>query len=191
MQIRAKGEAGRWVQLTLEEEEWQRIHRDLLPPDALPATVATVQEADHLFDQIARRGALRYLGRLLSQRELLSTQLQSRLEQRGLTRVCALELVSECLEKGFIDDRRWVEGYLRGQKRRLRGPLAISARLRGKGVAPTLIDEAVQLSCTPEEQRAAIEALLEGRLKSYDRDKRYRALVRRGFDSDLIRERLK
>jgi regulatory protein len=186
VQVQAKIESGRWVQLTLDGEEWGSIHRDLLPPNGVPATVSTREEIDLLI----RKGALRYLGRLLSQQELLSSQLQSRLVHRGLSQNVAAELIAECVSSGFIDDQRWVEGYLRGQKRRLRGPAAISARLRSKGVTSSLVKEAVQEASAPEEQRAAIDLLLEGRLRGHSREKAYRALMRRGFDMEFILERL-
>lgn len=186
LSLEAVAKSGGWIDLLLDGEPWQTVHRDLLPLNPLPASVASPEEGESLLE----RGALHYLGRLLSQREYLSRQLLQRLIQRGVERERAATLIRTCEERGLIDDRRWVQGYLLGQKRRMRGPAAVTARLRAKGVSSTLIEEEVVPLCDADEQRLTIEQLLDGRLSGYDREKAYRALVRRGFDIELIVEQL-
>lgn len=133
--------------------------------------------------------ALAYAGRLLSQRDLLESQLRERLAKRGAEGETVSDVISRLEKMGWIDDRRWIEGYIRGQLRRLKGPMAIRLKLIQKGAPRHLIEEQIGF-LSEEVQREQIDALLEKRYRGKERHKVYQALVRRGFAPSLVRERL-
>jgi len=133
-----------------------------------------------------RAKALRYVSYVLAKSDLLESQLRERLQRREYAPGVIDEVIDEGKRLGWIDDRRAIDGFVRGQQRRLKGPRAIQAKLIQKGAPKELIEE--RLEQTREDQRHSIEQLIEGKYRERERHKTYAALVRRGFDPAVVRE---
>lgn len=130
--------------------------------------------------------------RLLTGNPRTRKQLADALRKREIPDEVADEVLSRFEEVGLINDGAfadaWVESrhHGRGLARR-----ALAQELRTKGVAPTLIDEAVsQLDSEQEEERA--RELVDRKLRStqgLDRDKRLRRLAgmlaRKGYSQGM------
>lgn len=155
--------------------------------DRPPPKVDGEAEANEWFVKAQRRAAFLYLGRLLTHRDMLEKQLRSRLKERGVSIECIDEVICRCSEMGWIDDRRWIDGYVRGQERRLKSPMAIRCKLIQKGAPRALIEERLLSLNGEEEQRRLITELLDRRYRGKERHKVYQALVRRGFNPGVVR----
>jgi len=88
----------------------------------------------------ARRLALGWLGRRDHGRE----EMRRRLARRGFGARIVAELVEDFDARGWLDDGRFAENYARSRARRGYGPLRIRAELEGLGVAPDLVEVALE-----------------------------------------------
>ncbi|MFC5724718.1 recombination regulator RecX [Streptomyces gamaensis] len=130
--------------------------------------------------------------RLLTGSPRTRKQLADALAKRGIPDEAAREVLARFEDVGLIDDAAfagaWVESrhHSRGLARR-----ALARELRTKGVAASVIDEAVGALDPEQEERTARE-LVERKLRStrgLDRDKRVRRLAgmlaRKGYSEGL------
>jgi regulatory protein len=131
------------------------------------------------------RGAKRYALKRLSMQAMLSTALSDALRERLVSESVIEKVISECLESGYIDDKEWVDAFVRGQKRKRVGPEMIRMKLVQKGVDPSLMEEEV-------DESAQIRDLLESRfrnrnLRDYkEKQKVIAALMRKGYHLGAI-----
>lgn len=135
--------------------------------------------------------AKKYLLAALCKESLCSPQIRQRLKRREVPEEMVEELIAEVTRLGFVDDRAWVESFVRRQQSRRDGPMTIKLKLRAKGVDPRLIAELVPRD--ESMQREQILDLLRTRYRKYDiadfkqKQKAIGALARKGFDLELIR----
>lgn len=136
------------------------------------------------------QAAKKYLLGALCKESLCTPQIRQRLKRREVPEEMTEDLIAEVTRLGFVDDRAWVESFVRRQQARRDGPMTIKLKLRAKGVDPQLIAELV-----PKDeslQRDQIADLLKTRYRKYDvtdfkqRQKAIAALARKGFDIELI-----
>ncbi len=132
---------------------------------------------------------------------LLSTQPRTRAElERSLLRAGAPEeIVAAVLDRlervGLVDDTAYAQAYVRtGVGVRRRGTRSLRAELRGRGVAPEVIDLAAA-EVDDDDERATAVALARrrapgmARLAPEVRRRRLMGLLlRRGFSSSVINE---
>jgi regulatory protein len=152
-----------------------------------PAALAALQD-----DEGTRR-ALDDALRFLSFRPRSVMEVQRYLARRQVEQATAERVLDRLQELGLLDDRqfaaRWVENR---QAFSPRGPRALRAELRQKGVAQPEIEEALQDA--GDDGEATAEALARSRLsrlRGLDapsfRKKLGEFLMRRGFDYDVAR----
>ena len=111
------------------------------------------------------------------------------------------EIIDKLVGLGYVDDRRFATGLVRRMRGAGHARARITARLREKGVPPTMIDEVWQEEEGPAELAAAWQAARRRRLGPYaidpptDRDARAKErrrqlahLARRGFSFDVARQ---
>ena len=118
--------------------------------------------------------------RLLAMRDHSTHELRQKLIKRKATDLEAA--ITRCQELGYLDDRRWAEAILRREVRRGHGPHWIANILHRNRLPRATIRE---LLATVDEG-AAIQALLEGRLKGRTPQKARAALARRGFTAAAV-----
>ncbi len=87
----------------------------------------------------ARAAALR----LLTRREHAAGELLRKLEQRGIEREEAREVIAELSQAGWQSDARYASEYAHAHAARGDGPLKIRAALQAQGVAQAQIEEAL------------------------------------------------
>lgn len=134
--------------------------------------------------------AKRYLLAALCKQSLCTSQIRQRLKRREVPPEMIEELIEEVIRLGFVDDKQWVESFVRRQQARHDGPMAIKLKLRAKGVEGDLIDELVPRD--ESLQLEQIQELLQSRYRKFDltdfkqRHKAVAALARKGFNLDII-----
>jgi regulatory protein len=121
--------------------------------------------------------------RLLSKRELSSSQALKKLLDREFPGEEAQAAVVECQEAGYIDDGRYAERRVRYLLRRRKSNSYIRQKLVQEGIAPELIEAALPSS---DEQEEALAHLLRTRYADKPREKTIQALQRQGFPLYLI-----
>ncbi len=130
-------------------------------------------------EHAARLSALRLLRtRLRSEQEL-----QRRLERDAIPAAVAARVIRRLRESGIVDDRRFADAYVHDLT--LRGTAGISIlrrKLREKGLAPDVIDEALAPHRSQEGQNALATASAQRYLRTRGaRSKADRLALRRGL----------
>lgn len=156
----------------------------------------------------AREAALRLLGA----RPRSTAELRARLRREGVPVESATSVITDLTRAGYLDDLEFARAWVRNRLAvRPCGALRLRSELRGKGVAASLIEQAIREVYGEEEAAVAQEAanaaggpaetgeerraraLAERRLRAYTRlgwDVRVRRLAallqRRGFAAPTI-----
>lgn len=84
--------------------------------------------------------------RLLARREHSRFELKNKLLKRGVDKNIVSTLLADLCGHDLVSDKRFTEIYVRARKNRGYGPLKIHAELRERGVAETLIRDALEAS---------------------------------------------
>ena len=138
----------------------------------------------------ARLAALR----LLNRRDYCAAELAARLVERGVDESAAARVVQALGRERMVDDARYAEHYVAWHAGRGQGPIRIAHELKELGVAPALVDEAVQATSSDWRARCARvrrrrfgdEAPAEWK----ERARQARFLQYRGFSADQVRAAL-
>jgi regulatory protein len=146
-----------------------------------------VLEFNALEVQLAKRSALKRL----SMQAMLSNRLIEFLKIRLVSNRAIEIVLQELNESGFINDKSYVDSFVRVQKARCLGPRAIAQKLALKGIKQNQSLKNLE-AYQPEDQKLAISHLLKTRYASRnlkdprDKQRTIAALARRGFDFSLI-----
>lgn len=110
-------------------------------------------------------------------------------DKLGVSEQIAERVLQRLIEKGYIDDekfaRYWIENRNQTKGSSLR---KLTAELRIKGVAQSLIDEIIVESSRNDDSE--IDKILLKKRNKYDDQKLMQYLVRQGFSYDLIRAKI-
>jgi regulatory protein len=134
-----------------------------------------------------------YAVKLLSIRDYTATELLRKLEAKfGNSTETATGVINDLSAKGFLDDRRYVQNYLR--RKPGFGPERVRAELLERGVASTIVEQELAEAERPS-LRAILDATMTGWNLSYPMDSSdvarvFRRLARLGYPEDDIREEL-
>ena len=130
---------------------------------------------------------------LLARRDFASTELQAKLESRGVTREVAARLIGELIAERALDDARVAASYATTRAARGLGPVRIGADLRALGVAGELIQAALESAADWGVRAGEVREKRFGRELPRgwpQRARQARFLQYRGFSSDHIRSAL-
>lgn len=130
----------------------------------------------------------------LSQRSYSSFELRFQLQERLVSQETIERVIDDCHYLGYLDDKAWLEQFIRTQLLRKLGPMMIEAKLYQKRVPKSFYEPILANLVTHEDQEKAIKRLMNTRFRSKDlrdfkeRQKVFGALMRKGFNPDLIKE---
>ncbi len=149
--------------------------------------------------------ALRYASRWEASAAGVATLLERKIFERcertgessDAVREMIPELVAKLVDRGYVDDRRFAIGVLEGQRRRGASTVRIRARLAGKGIAESLLDELLAEEHPEIEVRSAWKLARRQRLGPYCvdpaerpalRDRHLGVFSRQGFEYETALE---
>lgn len=136
--------------------------------------------------------------RRLTLREYSSAELLSYLRRKGVEEAPALEVIRELEESGLIDPKRYAAAIARSQISRGKGPVAVMAKLRRRGLnadlasARRLYEAETGGNPTESGEVQSVKHLLNTRYSGIDltneksRLRVYRSLLRRGFSPSVV-----
>jgi regulatory protein len=135
--------------------------------------------------------------RKLTRREQSTLEVRTFLRRREFPESAIEFALGRLKELRYLDDRRYAEALTRAVAARGKGPRAIQAKLRSKGVALTAeeITELVEAAQGKGDLERARE-IVERRYPDFQSDaseakRAYDALIRRGFSFEIARRALK
>lgn len=131
-----------------------------------------------------------YALKLLKKRDYTVTQLTKKLEAD--CEAVPAGLIDQLKQKNFLNDRRFVENYVR--KRMGRGPSVLRDELIARDVAENLIDEILVQTHWPSLHEVLTAKMNDWKLRpplqSHDAARLFRALLRFGYDEDAVRQEI-
>ncbi len=133
--------------------------------------------------------------RLLARREHSTRELTTKLTARGYEQQTVLAVIEALADRNLLSDGRFVDEFVASRLRRGSGPVKIREELRGRGVAESLVDNALSerrrewLTNAEAARRKRFGAKLPGDFEERARQARF--LQQRGFTAEQIRQVLK
>jgi len=143
-------------------------------------------------EEMEYRSALNFAVRSLSAKAQHSLELHKKLLDLGVSTGVVERVLSELVRLGVLDDRDWVEMFIRSLISRNLGMGAIRQKFFRKGI-PSSEYEAILCNLLSQDvQKAQIQKLITSKYRAKDlsdpkqKDQVIKALARRGFSWDLI-----
>ncbi len=137
--------------------------------------------------------------RALTRRAHSVFEMRGYLEKRAADPAAAKSVLARLRQSRLLDDARYAADFarFRAQTRR-QGRYRIARELRARGVSDAHIDAALQQTFAGMDERAAIQELIRRKMRaaraaagdSKQAASLYRALLRSGFDAELVRREL-
>lgn len=172
---------------------WRDVHTTVFGRrPVLPQGCESLIEFSEQFSIIECRQAKNYAIRRLSLQGMLSTALARALKDRLVSEKAIREAICELTDLGFINDEEWAASFVRSQNNKKVGPRAIAQKLAHKGIRGERLEQALEKSWDPEEQKMLIKSLLKSKyakrnLSDFkEKQKVVASLIRRGFDMNII-----
>ncbi len=123
-----------------------------------------------------------------------STEIKGKLSDLGYNEAVIKRVIQELKRLGYVDDKDWIECFVRSCTAKKFGRHAIFQKLSQKGIPKEGALEIVDKHQTDDKQKKLIETLLNTRYRSKDlkdfreRQKVAAGLARKGFSFSLIQE---
>lgn len=143
-------------------------------------------------DRDSYKRGLDFALRSLTRKEQPSFQIRKKLKEREIDSEASERVIAQCIAWNFINDERWLENYVNGQKLKKRGAKRIFLELLRQGVNKETALEALGRLVHEEDSREGIRELLSTKYKKFDlKDRKQRqkviaSLFRRGYSWDEI-----
>jgi regulatory protein len=142
-----------------------------------------------------RKRALQLAYNAVGYRDRTVAELRTYLERKRVEPDAIAEAVEELAAAGALDDARFARSFAEDKRELERwGSERIARDLHRRGIAPDLIERVVSGHSRDAELASAL-VLLEQRAPALhddrDRDRAWRLLIRRGYDSELAYEAIR
>lgn len=148
-------------------------------------------------DQSPKKRELQRQMRSLSRRSRSVEEVRQRLAERELPSDIIEEILTELIEHGFLDDRRYAGEYVRTKLRAGFGPHRIRRELNERNVNSSYVEEVLEEEKEDFPEVKIMREALAARLRTRGEPKSPRELknlvdflIRRGFSRDLVRAEL-
>lgn len=127
---------------------------------------------------IAREKAIKYIG--ISKKT--EYEVRQKLKRLQVTSSVIDEEMEYLKELGYIDDRDYAKSFVKQCYKMMQYSIyEIKNKLLQKGVNASIIEEELELLKDSDYELNTVEKIKNGKLKSYDEEKRKAYLYRRGF----------
>jgi len=179
----------------LDDDAWGDVSTTIFgKKPSFPKEVDTLDAWEELFKRTELAKTKSFALKKLSIRSYSSHEMKSLLAKANVSQEAISAVIDVCKEYGYLNDTSWLENFIRMESQKKRGPTIIAQKLRHIGFPQNDIREALQTLSSPDDQKQQILTLLHTKYKSRnlqerkDKEKTIGALLRRGFDLDLVRE---
>ena len=170
--------------LFMELVREELVLRELAAPflvKRIPSSFSSEEEAVEWLQKIERKLARDSAYRWLTGRSYPKAVLRKKLEEKKFSSLVSDEVIAEVEKLGYLRDDEFLEALIEKEMRRGYGPRYIEIKLRAAGLDPNAVRKRIDRSKQTEGLRRAIS-----KMKGKERLKMIGALIRRGFDSDLV-----
>jgi regulatory protein len=179
----------------LDEEPFRELSISIFTKKpSIPKKVESLEDLDEVILQLEIKGAKRYILNKLTQKSYHSAEITNFLNKNMVSEETIERVISDCTRYGYVNDKEWIESYVRRERDKKRGPQWIEGKLRQKKIPLEEIHLALEETDDGEAQRDQIFRLISTRYRARnlldyrEREKTIGALIRRGYDVNLVRE---
>jgi len=192
LELKLKKEDPKAILLVWEGDVWRRLSKSLFFNELNKFPAGLLWE-DFLerFSLLEEKIGKRYSLYLLSQRAMLSSELEEKLISKGITPSVAKGVVQYCSEKGFLNDEQEVARLVAKELRKGHSAKAVLFKLRAKKrLDETLLQGALQEASSSDAD--VLQKWLVKNAKKITRDdplamrKLMAKLCRKGFSPELV-----
>jgi regulatory protein len=180
----------------VEEEPWLDIHTKIFGRNLSLPSCDSLDQLQESFLTLEYSKAKKYALACLAMRSYPSSQLQKLLERNLVSSLTIQKILQEFSRLGYLNDREWIEGFIKAQMRRHTGAQAIVAKLMHKGISKKDAEQWKERLVEPCDVRKSLMHLLNTKYKKRDlsdfreKQKVFGALMRKGFDPQSIKDAL-
>ncbi|KAF3361725.1 hypothetical protein PHSC3_001724 [Chlamydiales bacterium STE3] len=171
--------------LVKEEEEWCIVHQSIVPSKAIkwPLVFETPKELVKYWSLEEFKGAKNFALRKIARRAYSSFELEKLLKRNYVSDHAVTLVIKEFAEKQLLDDREWIERFISGEIRKKASPLAISIKLKMKGIPGYIIEESLKKHYTHQMKQKTLASIIakESAKQPIDKKRLVAKLVRKGF----------
>lgn len=182
--------------ICVEGEEWKDVHSTIFGrnPELSSSGISTMAELENKFQKEEYRLAKFYALKRLALKSQPSTELIKSFQERLVSDAVIQQVVSDCRRLGYLNDKEWMDAFVRGQIARKIGPQAIVRKMISRGISHDTAEEIVAGLDSGDSQQERILALLNTRFSKRnltdpkERQKVVASLCRKGFPLSIILE---
>jgi SOS response regulatory protein OraA/RecX len=168
------------------EEKWRTVNKSLFLNELKKFSKGISREE---FSALEQKVAKNHAFFLLSQRSLLSAQLESKLLEKGISPECAKKTVELCSEKGYLNDDSGIERFFARELRKGRSAKAAYFKIKRKAGSIDLREHYEQALTS---ERESLKRYIEKNQKKINRSdpkemRKWAAkLCRQGFTPEMV-----
>jgi regulatory protein len=192
IEVVPKGGQKDLLTICIDGDPWRDIHIAVYGRQPKFPECSSLDQWKHFFEENEYKRGKQYLLRRLSAQHYHSLLLSKLMIERLIDPKIVAKLIQECLSWGVMDDKMWIESYIRSQRKRHGLPM-ILAKLKMKGFSRDMLEQIQETFRDPESDKQAISKLLATKYRSKDltqfpiKQKVIASLMRRGYSYDSIK----
>jgi len=191
LELQVKKDNPKVLHLFWDGELWKSVSKSLFINEVkkFPPGL-TWEELNSRFSAAEEKLAKRYVLFLLSRRSLLSSEVEAKLLDRGISSDCVNRIVEFCVKEGYLNDPNQIERFFSRELKKGRPAKAAYFKIKQKGVSCSDLRAHYEHALTSE--RDALLKWLEKNKKKINRDdpkemrKWIAKLCRRGFSTEIV-----
>lgn len=173
--------------ILVDDYPWKDFHTAVFGKENLDIT-STDQ-----FEILEPKKVKAFVYKKLAQKSYCSQELTKILKEYLVSPSVIESVIEECQNSGYINDKDWLDAFIRSAKNKKCGPEWILQKLMSKGIARETAKNALKTEDSQEDRVARIKALLEFKYRTRDltdfkeKQKVIASLARKGFSFEDIK----
>jgi regulatory protein len=130
----------------------------------------------------------------LSLRSYPTAELVALLEKNLVSSETIDKIINDCKRYGYLNDKEWIESFVKSETARGVGPQKILYKLRSKGIDANTAEMFLKDNSRDEDVITVLKKLLETKYKRFDlnnykeKNKVINSLLRKGYSYDSINQ---
>lgn len=192
IEIRPHPEYKDLQEIYVDDVKVREIHRSVFGKTFSFPVPENPEEWERVFEALEYKRVRNYALWRLSVQSYHSEQLTKLLKERSVRLPLVSRIISEFRDLGFLDDRAWIDRFIRTHRPRY-SLNRIIAKLYSKGLSRETLDSISREQQNPDEELTSVLNLLKGRYRTKDlrkfedKQKVIASLIRKGFPYDVVK----
>jgi len=173
--------------IMVDDYPWKDIHSAIFGRQDLD--LASTEQ----FEILENKKVKAFVYKKLAQKSYSSFELKKLLKEYLVSSRLIDAILDECINLGYINDKDWIDSFIRSAKNKKCGPEWILQKLMSKGIDRETAKNALSRNDSAENRIGRIKSLIDSRYKARDltdyseKQKIVCSLIRKGFSFEDIK----